>query len=64
MITQEKVKALFNYDSETGKLTNACNRGSRAKKGEDACYPNKEGYLCVKIEKKTVPCASNNMAVC
>ena len=52
MITQEEVKALFNYDSETGKLTNACNRGCRAMKGEEAGFLNKEGYLCVKIEKK------------
>ena len=49
-LTQELVRDLFNYNPETGALTNKFDRGTRAKVGEIAGFENKlTGYLVLGI---------------
>ena len=51
MLTQEKVKTLFNYNPETGILTNKINRGARGRKGMDAGTRSQK-YLRLTINNK------------
>jgi len=52
MITQEQVRKLFDYNPETGILTNKTHRNSRAKKGETSGCTLSTGYLQVTIDRK------------
>lgn len=53
MITQERLKELFDYNPETGELINKINRGTRARKGQRAgCVDVSQGYRVVRIDGK------------
>jgi len=49
MITQARLKELFEYDLEIGIFTNLCDRG-RAIKGETAGWISDKGYVKTKIQ--------------
>lgn len=51
MITQTELKALLNYDPETGLFTNFVKRGSRALPGTRAGYVSPRGYVEIRINK-------------
>ena len=52
MLTQALVQELFNYNPETGILTNKIARGQRAKIGDDSGYVSGGGYLHIGINGK------------
>lgn len=52
MLTQERLKELFTYDSITGVFTWNVNRGNNPTKGKEAGHLRKDGYLSVNINKK------------
>lgn len=49
-LTQERVRELFDYDSETGSLVRKVSRSSNTKPGDAAGYKGNNGYLCVTID--------------
>jgi len=52
MITQEELKELFNYDSESGLFTRAKKQGSRGKVGDIAGSKRNTGYITIKVKGK------------
>jgi len=52
MITQDQVKDLFHYNTETGVLTNRKSRGSKCKVGAAAGYARADGYMQTRINYK------------
>jgi len=53
-VNAEALRALFNYDAETGVITNARTRSSNALAGEKAGYKTRRGYLLVKLWGKNL----------
>ena len=53
MLTQEKLKALFDYSPLTGKLTRKVVTANRVKVGEIAGTINGSGYLQTSVQSKT-----------
>jgi hypothetical protein len=53
MLTYKEAHELFNYDADTGILTNKIARGSRAKAGEEAGGMHSEGYRQVMVGGKS-----------
>ena len=51
MIAQKELKALLNYDPETGLFTNATRRGMRGLVGAVAGYVSPRGYIEIRINK-------------
>jgi len=49
ILTQDLLNELFVYDQHTGILTNRIQRGSRGRAGYAVGYPDKNGYLTLKI---------------
>jgi len=52
MITFQQAHELFNYDADTGIITNKSARGSRAKAGEEAGSPDAHGYVIICANRK------------
>lgn len=50
MLTQERVKELFDYDPEVGDLIRKVRTSSRRNKGEVAGYHHPNGYIYIKID--------------
>ena len=50
MLTQERLKELFDYNPETGLLSNRITRNSRALKGREAGCINERGYRQVWVD--------------
>ena len=51
-MTQEKLKALFDYDKNTGNFIRRYTTSSNAKKNTIAGYINKDGYVKISIDGK------------
>lgn len=49
MVTQERLKALFDYDPDTGVFRWAVNKGP-AKAGSVAGYQHHLGYICIRVD--------------
>jgi hypothetical protein len=52
MITQERLKELFNYDKTTGNLVWKVDRGTNKTRGKVAGSVNGSGYISIKIENR------------
>jgi hypothetical protein len=52
MLTQERVKELFDYNPETGELVRKVSTSSNAKAGDVAGSPNNRGYLVTQINRE------------
>ena len=53
MLTQERLKELFEYRPETGEFIRKVSRG-RAKAGSIAGSPDKDGYIFIGINRKKI----------
>ena len=51
-MTQEKLKALFEYDAQTGNFIRKYTTSSNAKKNTIAGYKTKNGYIKISIDNK------------
>lgn len=52
MLTQGRLKELLHYDHETGVFTWVVKKGSRATKGSVAGWVDKDGYICITVDKR------------
>jgi hypothetical protein len=56
MLTQKRLKEVLRYDSDSGLFFWTKDMGSRAKIGEQAGSPRKNGYLSIMVDKKSHYC--------